>query len=169
MLIFRCVVLLVLGFAPASAQAQFRPVEMPPTPTIPALPPSIPTLQPPLTSPPSTAPTRAPSLELTAPAIAVPTAPPAAVIVPGCPGRSDCPTEREEEGPLSEAANELIKEFVKCEVEGKSLEQCLLDDPQPPMLSGLTDAERTQLTGCLGSNDLSAAREFWNLCVARVR
>jgi hypothetical protein len=101
--------------------------------------------------------------------MAAPAAPPAAVMVPGCPGRADCPPEPEGEGPLSEAAKEIIKEFVKCEVEGKSLDQCLLDDPPPPTLSSLKEDERTQLIGCLGSNNLSATRDFWDGCVARVR
>ena len=89
-------------------------------------------------------------------------------MVPGCPGRAECP-EPDGEGALSEAAKELLKEFVKCEAEGKSFDQCLLDDPPPPTLTGLSDAKRVQLTSCLGSTDLSATEGFWNGCVSRVR
>ena len=122
-------------------------------------------ISPPTMNPPPAVLAPAPSLEPTPPMAA----PPAAVIVPGCPGRADCPPQPETEGPFSEAAKEIIKEFVKCEAEGKSLDQCLLDDPPPPTLSSLDDDERTQLTGCLGSQDLSATRDFWEQCVARLR
>ena len=152
-----------------SARAQFRPVEIPPTmPTVPTLPPPVQALSPGQTNPSLAAPVPTPSVEPTPPIMAAPAAPSAAVMVPGCPGRADCPPEPEGEGPLSEAAKEIIKEFVKCEVEGKSFDQCLLDDPPPPTLSRLNEDERAQLTGCLGSNDLGATRDFWDGCLARV-
>jgi hypothetical protein len=90
-------------------------------------------------------------------------------MVPGCPGRADCPPEPEGEGPLSEAAKEIVKEFAKCAAEGKPFDQCLLDDPPPPALTGLSDDERVQLTSCLGSNDLNATETLWSGCVTRVR
>jgi hypothetical protein len=70
---------------------------------------------------------------------------------------------------LSEAAKEIIEEFVKCEAESKSFDQCLLGDPPPPTLSSLNEDERTRLTGCRGSQDLSATRDFWEQCIARLR
>jgi len=162
----RTLLLIIVFAAASSAQAQFKPVEIPPTPTVPTLPPPVQTLPPSLTIPPTLAPAPALTLESPVPGLA---APPAAVIVPGCPGRADCPPQPEAEGPLSEAAKEIIKEFVKCEAEAKSFDQCLLDDPPPSTLSSLNDDERTQLTGCLDSQDLSATRDFWEQCVVRLR
>ena len=165
MLLYLRTALLMLAFAAASsAQAQFKPVELPPPPMVPALPPTVQTLPPTSMNPPPAVLAPAPSPEPTPPMVA----PPAAVMVPGCPGQADCPQQPETEGPLSEAAKEIIKEFVKCEVEGKLFDQCLLDDP-PPTLSSLNDDERAQLTDCLGSQDLSATRDFWEQCVARLR
>ena len=172
--------LLIASFALASsAQAQFRPVEIPATPMVPAMPapmPNFPTLMTPNLAAPiwqhqtwrrlrrcqHLSPQRPRSPH--APRRRLPP-----VMVPGCPGRADCPPEPEGEGPLSEAAKEILKEFAKCAAEGKPFDQCLLDDPPPPTLTGLGDDERVQLTICLGSNDLNASESLWNGCVARVR
>ena len=143
--------LLIAFFAWASpALAQFRPIEIPTMPMVPAMPAPMPTY-PSLTIPNLTTPNLAapnlvaptPALEPAAPVAAAPAeAPAAAVMVPGCPGRADCPPEPEGEGAL--------KEFAKCAAEGKPFDQCLLDDPPPPTLAGLSDDERVQLTSCLG-------------------
>lgn len=156
----------------SSAQAQFRPVEIPARPIVPAMPAPMPTYpsltSPSLTTPSLAAPAPLPTFEPAAPAIAAPAAP-AAIAAPGCTVGVDCPPEPEGEGPLSEAAKEILKEFAKCAAEGKPFDQCLLDDPPPPTLTGLGDDERVQLTICLGSNDLNASESLWNGCVARVR
>jgi hypothetical protein len=60
----------------------------------------------------------------------------------------------------------MLKEFAKCEAEGKSLDQCLSDDPAPPRLSQLTQDDRLRLTLCLGSSDLSATKGLWEGCLA---
>jgi hypothetical protein len=89
--------------------------------------------------------------------------------VPGCPGRSDCPPNPEGEDALSEAAEEILKEFIKCEIEGKSVEQCLADDPSPPQLSQFSYEDLSRLTQCLGSSNLSATKDRWSGCVAELR
>jgi hypothetical protein len=89
------------------------------------------------------------------------------VMVPGCPEGPDCQPEPEGEGPFSEAVKEMLKEFAKCEADGKSLETCLSDDPPPPHLSQLTQEDRAQLVQCLGSSDLSATKELWPGCLVR--
>jgi hypothetical protein len=63
----------------------------------------------------------------------------------------------------------MLKEFAKCEAEGKSLETCLSDDPPPPQLSQLQDADRTRLTECLGSGDLASTKDRWSGCLADIR
>ena len=118
---------------------------------------------------PGAAPTPAPAIATPAPAVAAPAAPAPAALVPGCPGRADCPPEPGAEGALSEAAKEIIKELVKCEVEGKSIDECLSDDPPPPRLAELNEAERSQLKSCLGSNDLAATQDLWSTCVPGLR
>jgi hypothetical protein len=165
--------LLIASFALASsAQAQFRPVEIPARPIVlvtPAPMPTYPSLtSPSLTTPSLAAPAPLPTFEPAAPAIAVPAAP-AAIAAPGCTIGVDCPPALEGKGPLSEAAKEILKEFAKCAAEGKPFDQCLLDDPPPPTLTGLSDDERVQLTSCLGSDDLNATESLWNGCVTRVR
>jgi hypothetical protein len=124
----------------------------------------------------STAPvTAAPSI---APEVDVPAAAPAApettgaipaaeptVMTTECPGAPGCPPDLEGEGPFSEAVKEMLKEFAKCEAEGKSLETCLSDDPPAPQLSQLTQDDRAQLTQCLGSSDLSATKVRWSGCI----
>jgi len=157
------------------AQAQFKGMAEP-IPAMPAGPMAVPA---PVTAPDlgaATAPiTSAPSV---APEVDVPTAPAAApettgaipatkptVMVPGCPDGPDCPPEPEGEGPFSEAVKEMLKEFAKCEAEGKSLETCLSDHPPPPNLSQLTQEDRAQLVQCLGSSDLSATKVRWSECL----
>jgi len=81
---------------------------------------------------------------------------------------SRLPTRSEWEGPLSEAAKEILKEFAKCEVEGKSVEACLSEEPPPPQLSELSFEDLSRLRDCLGSSDLAATRDRWNSCVAFV-
>jgi hypothetical protein len=158
------------------AQAQFKGVAEP-MPAMPAPPMAVPA---PVTAPDlgaATAPiTSAPSVapEVDAPAAAPAAAPettgaiPATTptaMVPGCPEGPDCPPEPEGEGPFSEAVKEMLKEFAKCEADGKSLETCLSDDPPPPHLSQLTQEDRAQLVQCLGSSDLSATKELWPGCL----
>jgi hypothetical protein len=158
------------------AQAQFKGMAEP-MPAVPAAPMAVPV---PVTAPDlgaATAPiTSAPSV---APEVDVPTAAPAeapgttgaipattpTVMVPGCPDGPDCPPEPEGEGPFSEAVKEMLKEFAKCEAEGKSLETCLSDDPPPQNLSQLTQEDRAQLVQCLGSSDLSATKVRWSGCL----
>jgi hypothetical protein len=159
----------------ASAQAQFKPVEIPTMPAMPTLPAPMPTLPAPSLSPtltlpnPGAAPTPAPAIATPVPVVAAPAAPAPTALVPGCPGRADCPPEPGAEGALSEAAKEIIKELVKCEVEGKSIDECLSDDPPPPRLAELNEAERSQLKSCLGSNDLAATQDLWSTCVPGLR
>ena len=83
-------------------------------------------------------------------------------MVPGCPDGPDCPPEPEG---FSDADKEMLKEFAKCEVEEKSLDRCLSDDPPPPHLGQLTQEDRAQLAQCLGSTDLSATKERWSGCL----
>jgi hypothetical protein len=83
-------------------------------------------------------------------------------MLPGCPDGPDCPPEPEG---LSDADKEMLKEFAKCEAEGKSLDTCLSDDPSPAHLSQLTEEDRAQLVQCLGSSDLSATKERWSGCL----
>lgn len=104
-----------------------------------------------------------------APIAATPAAPAAIAVVPACPGRAGCPPQAEPEGPLSEVAREIIKEFAKCKVEGKSLAQCLSDAPPSTRLSTLSTVERTRLTDCLGSNDLTSAKDLWSGCAVHVQ
>ena len=159
------------------AQAQFKGMAEP-MPAMPAAPMAMPA---PITAPylgPSAAPiTSAPSLK---PGVDIPAAAPAAAVpdataavpatapttmVPGCPDGPDCPPEPKGEGPFNEAVKEMLKEFAKCEAEGKSLETCLFDDPPPPNLSQLTEDDRMQLMKCLGSSDLSATKVRWSGCL----
>jgi hypothetical protein len=154
------------------AQAQFKGMAEP-LPAMPAPPMAVPA---PVTAPdlgPATAPiTSAPSVS---PEVDAPTAPAAApettgaipattptVMAPGCPDGPDCPPEPEG---LSDADKEMLKEFAKCEAEGKSLDRCLSDNPPPPNLSRLTQEDRAQLAQCLGSSDLSATKERWSGCL----
>jgi hypothetical protein len=92
---------------------------------------------------------------------AIPATAPTAM-VPGCPDGPDCPPEPEG---LGDADKEMLKEFAKCEAEGKSLDRCLSDDPPPPHLGQLTQEDRAQLAQCLGSSDLSATKERWSGCL----
>ncbi len=85
--------------------------------------------------------------------------------VPGCPGGPDCPPEPEGEGPFGEAVKEMLKEFAKCETQGKSLDECLSDNPPQPHLSQLTQEDRDQLVQCLGSSDLSVTKARWAGCL----
>jgi hypothetical protein len=108
-------------------------------------------------------------------ALGVPVAPPAAApettgtipdtaptpTVTGCPDGPVCPPEPEG---LGDANKEMLKEFARCDAEGKSLDTCLSDDP-PPALRQLTEEDRTQLVQCLGSSDLSATKERWSGCI----
>lgn len=167
--------LLALLILSGPAGAQFKGVAepMPATPAAPMVVPA-PVMAPDLGA--STAPiTAAPSI---APEVDVPAAAPAApeitgaiatteatVMAPRCPGAPDCPPEPEGEGPFSEAVKEMLKEFAKCEAEGKSLETCLSDDPPAPHLSQLTQDDRAQLAQCLGSSDLSATKVRWSGCL----
>ena len=145
------------------AQAQFKGMAEP----MPAMPVTAPDLGPttaPITSAPRVgpevgAPAAAPEIKGAIPA-ATPT-----VMVPGCPDGPDCTPEPEGEGPFSEAVKEMVKEFAKCEAEGKSLETCLSDHPPPPNLSQLTQEDRAQLVQCLGSSDLSATKVRWSGCL----
>ena len=107
---------------------------------------------------PAAGPAASPETTATIPATA-PTA-----MVPGCPDGPNCPPEPEGDGPFTEAVKEMRKEFAKCEAEGKSLEACLSDQPQPPNLSQLTQEDRAQLVQCLGSSDLSATEVRWSGC-----
>ena len=59
----------------------------------------------------------------------------------------------------------MLKEFAKCEAEGKSLNSCFTDDPPPPHLSQLTQEDRAQLVQCLGSSDLSVTKVLWSGCL----
>jgi hypothetical protein len=93
---------------------------------------------------------------------ALPAAEPMAL---GCPDGADCPPEPEGEGPFSEAVKEMVKEFAKCEAEGKSLDTCLSDGNPPPHLAQLTQEDRAQLAQCLGSSDLSATKLRWSGCL----
>jgi hypothetical protein len=160
-------VLFIASFALASSvDAQVRAFEVPGRPVMPMMPapmPAYPTLtMPNLATPNLALPAPAPSFAPAAHAAIAPAEPPAAAIVPACPDRPDCPKpEGEGEGPLSEAAKEILKEFAKCAAEGKPFDQCLEDDPPPPTLSSLSDDERGQLTSCLGSNDLDATQNLW--------
>lgn len=158
------------------AQAQFKGVAEP-VPAMPVAPIAAPAIAAPAIGLSAAPITSAPGIE---PAVGAPAAAPAAaapdtttavpgtaptMMVPGCPEGPDCPPEPEGEGPFSEAVKEMIKEFAKCEAEGKSLDRCLSDDPAPPHLSQLTEEDRMQLTQCLGSSDLSATRERWSGCL----
>lgn len=171
----RATLLIAFLFFGAHAQAQFRGMPEP----MPAMPPAPMVVPAPMTTPNlgtlSPAAPIAPSPSIAAPDVNFPTAAPAepaapdtaaiapattpAVMAPGCPDGPDCPPEPEGEGPFTEAVKEMLKEFAKCEAEGKSLDQCLSDDPPPPHLSQLTEEDRAQLTQCLGSTDLSATKE----------
>ena len=83
-------------------------------------------------------------------------------VAPGCPDGPDCPPEPEG---FSDADKEMLKEFAKCEAEGKSLNTCLSSDPPPPQLGQLTQEDRAQLAQCLGTSDLSATKERWSGCL----
>ena len=153
------------------AQAQFKGMAEP-MPAVTAAPMAMPT---PVTapnlgaapSPTTSAPSVAPGVPVAAPAAApettgaIPATAPTAM-VPGCPDGPDCPPEPEG---LSDADKEMLKEFAKCEAEGKSLDTCLSDDPSPAHLSQLTEEDRAQLVQCLGSSDLSATKERWSGCL----
>ena len=117
------------------AQAQFKGVAEP-MPAVTAAPMAMPA---PVTvlnlgaapSPITSAPSVATGVPVAAPAAApettgaIPATAPTAMI-PGCPDGPDCPPEPEG---LSDADQEMLKEFAKCEAEGKSLDTCLSDDP----------------------------------------
>ena len=105
---------------------------------------------------PAAAPAAAPETTGATPATA-PTA-----MIPGCPDGPDCPPEPEG---LSDADQEMLKEFTKCEAEGKSLDRCLSDDPPSPHLGQLTQEDRARLAQCLGSSDLSTTKEWWSGCL----
>ncbi|AGK56345.1 hypothetical protein HYPDE_23293 [Hyphomicrobium denitrificans 1NES1] len=154
-------VFVIATIALSSAEAQVRAVEVPAAPL-------GPTLATPSVTRPSTAPSLAAPL-IAAPIREAPIAAAPALVVPACPGRADCPPQAESEGTLSEAAREILKEFAKCEVEGKSLAQCLSDAPPPPRLSTLSTLERARLTDCLGSDELDSTKELWSRCAAHVR
>ena len=66
---------------------------------------------------------------------------------------------------LGDADKEILKEFLKCAAEGKSLDTCLSDDPPSPLLSQLTEEDRAQLAQCLESSDLSTTKERWSGCL----
>ena len=154
------------------AQAQFKVA--PPIPATPAIPTPM-LMAPPMPSPPLTA---APALPLaprptfdvpnvSVPAVTVlPTPPAVTTISPGCPEGPECLPEGE--GALSEAAKEILEELAKCQVQGKSVEQCLSDDPPPPQLSQLSGDALSRLTSCIGY-DLSGSRDRWAGCAAVVR
>lgn len=158
------------------ALAQFKPIP-PPMPTF-HPPPPMP--MPPLTvitptpvtpipsfpTPSLPAPRPAPDLNTTAIA---PTGPAPPAVAPGCPGQPGCPPASEGKGPLGELAEELLKEFAKCEAEKKPIETCLSDDPPPFQLRQLSTEGLSRLTQCLGSSNLSATRDRWNGCVAEVQ
>ena len=79
-------------------------------------------------SPITSAPSVAPGVPVAAPDAAPETtgaihAPTPTAMIPGCPDGPDCPPEPEG---LSDADQEMLKEFAKCEAEGKSLDRCLL-------------------------------------------
>ena len=153
------------------AQAQFKGVAEP-MPTVTAAPMAMPApiMAPNLGAAPSpitSAPSVAPGVPVAAPAAApettgaIPATAPTAMIL-GCPDGPDCPPEPEG---LSDADKEMLKEFAKCEAEGKSLDTCLSDDPPPPHLGQLTEEDRAQLAQCLGSSDLSTTKEWWSGCL----
>ena len=155
------------------ANAQFKAVPVPP---MPAMPFAVPTPMPapnlgsttpmlPNSTPPSIA---APATPASPPAAAVQETPAPTAVVPACPNRPDCPPGANGEGPLSEAAKEILKEFAKCEAEGKSVEACLSEEPPPPQLSELSFEGLSRLRECLGSSDLAATKDRWNSCVAFV-
>ena len=156
------------------AKAQFKGAAEP-MPAMPAAPPMAvpaPTRAPDLgiaTAPVTSAPSVAPEVDVpgAAPAAApettgaIPATAPTAM-APGCPDGPDCPPEPEG---FSDANKDMMKEFAKCEAEGKSLETCLSDEPSPARLSQLTEEDRAQLMQCLGSSDLSATKERWSGCL----
>ena len=156
---------------PAQAQFKVAPTPMPVTPAIPTPMPMV-TPMPSPTLPVTPVLPIAPSPTFGVPNVAVPevsvlptTVPPVTTVPPGCPGGPECPTEGE--GALSEAAREILEELAKCEVEGKSVEQCLSDDPPPPLLSQLSGDNLSRLTSCIG-HDLSSSRDRWAACAAGV-
>ena len=149
------------SFKPTPAPAVPKPafptpiLPMPaPTPTTPAAPMPSPILTPP---------------NLPAPPPAPAAQPPSTTVSPECPGAPGCPPLHEPEGVLSELAEEIFKELIKCEAEGKSLDSCVNDEPRPPQLYGLPGDQFNPLMECLGSNDLSVAKTRWNQCLAVVK
>lgn len=158
------------------AQAQFKGVAEP-MPAVPTAPTAVapPVMAPNLgaaTAPITSTPTIAAEVDAAAAARAAAPETTGAIPPPdptemasGCPDGPNCPPEPEGEGPFSEAVKEMLKEFAKCEAEGKSLETCLSDDPPAPHLSQLTQDDRAQLAQCLGSSDLSATKVRWSGCL----
>ena len=153
------------------AQAQFK-VAPTPMPVMPAIPMPMPMVTPMPSPPLPVTPVLplAPSPTFVVPNVAVPEVtvlptpvPPVTTGSPGCPGGPECLPEGE--GALSEAAREILEELAKCDVEGKSVEQCLSDDPPPPLLSQLSGDNLSRLTSCIG-HDLSSSRDRWAACAA---
>ena len=127
---------LVLGY-PAVAQFKGMPEAMPAMPAAPMAIPAAPIPAPdlgPIAAPITSAPSLKPGVDVpaAAPAAAVPdttaavpaTAP--TTMVPGCPDGPDCPPELKGEGPFNEAVKEMLKEFAKCEAEGRLRRACLM-------------------------------------------
>ena len=149
------------------AQAQFKGTEpaAPMAPTAPATVLELGAAAAPIASAPSVGP------EISAPATAPAAAPEITGatsattptdVAPGCPDGPDCPPVPEGFG---DVGKEMLKEFAKCEAEGKSLNTCLSGDPPPPQLGQLTQEDRAQLAQCLGTSDLSATKERWSGCL----
>lgn len=156
----------LLLVCPTRTQIREMP-EMPapqtPTPTVPNIP-SIPDTPNPSPAPSVDWPTATQSAPATPDTGTIAPESPS-TMAPGCPGGPDCPPEPEGEGPSGEAVKEMLKEFAKCEAEGKSLDECLSDNPPPPHLSQLTQEDRDQLVQCLGSSDLSVTKARWTGCL----
>ena len=85
-----------------------------------------------------------------------------------CPGAPGCPSV-ESEGTLSELAEEVLKELVKCEAEGKSLDSCVNDEPRTLRLYKLPEDQFQPLIQCLGANDLSITKARWSQCLSVVK
>jgi hypothetical protein len=148
------------------AQAQFKGTAEPVAPMAmpaPVMAPNLGTAPSPITSAPSVAPGVPVVAPAAAPAItgAISATTPTDVAA-GCPDGPDCPPEPEG---FSDADKEMLKEFAKCEAEGKSLNACLSGDPPTPQLGQLTQEDRAQLVQCLGTSDLSTTKERWSGCL----
>jgi hypothetical protein len=143
---------------PVSMAQEVRPVEVQVSPTIPI----------PLTPLPTGIGTSLPQLPDPPPVVAAPTLPQpeslpitTTVVVPPCQTGETCPDQPEPKSDFEKAVEDIMNEFGKCMGEGKPLEQCLMDDPPPPVFTKTA----ADLLACLGSSDLAETKDKWEGCL----